>query len=104
MSESLILASNAPLSGDAPTGSQEPAAAQAQILVIDDDPQNLRLLSHTLSEAGYKVAVAPSAEVALRHLERQTPDLILCDIVMPGWTATKSAAGSGPSRPGRIFP
>lgn len=54
------------------------------ILIIDDDPQNLKLLSFTLSEAGYRVALANGGQVALDVLQRRRPDLILCDVVMPG--------------------
>ena len=56
---------------------------QPLILIIDDDPQNLKLLNFTLSEAGYRVALANGGLVALEALQRRKPDLILCDIVMP---------------------
>jgi two-component system sensor histidine kinase/response regulator len=54
------------------------------LLIIDDQPQNLHMLSSTLRGHGYKVAAANSGESALHILERLQPDLILCDIVMPG--------------------
>lgn len=53
------------------------------ILVIDDQAQNLQILSTTLRAAGYQVAAANSGFTALRILEKRLPDLILCDIMMP---------------------
>lgn len=53
------------------------------ILIVDDLPQNLQLLHTTLRSAGYKVAVANTAAVALGFLERSQPDLILLDVMMP---------------------
>lgn len=53
------------------------------ILIVDDDPQNLRLLNLALSEAGYGVAVATGGEIAFKALEKRRPDLILCDVIMP---------------------
>ncbi len=53
------------------------------IVVVDDTPENLRLLSDMLSEEGYRVRVAPSAERALATIQKERPDLILLDIVMP---------------------
>lgn len=54
------------------------------ILVVDDAPANLNLLSDALEQAGYRIQAAPSGEVALRIVQRARPDLILLDIVMPG--------------------
>lgn len=54
------------------------------LLIIDDQPQNLHILSGILRSHGYQVAAANSGESALRILERLQPDLILCDIIMPG--------------------
>jgi len=53
------------------------------ILVIDDQAQNLLILSTTLRNAGYQVAAANSGEKALKILKKLKPDLILCDVVMP---------------------
>ncbi|GAB6041879.1 response regulator [Endothiovibrio diazotrophicus] len=60
------------------------ASSRAHILIVDDQPANLRLLSDLLREAGHKVHAAPSGELALRWLEGRLPDLILLDIRMPG--------------------
>ncbi|MBF0258117.1 MAG: diguanylate cyclase [Desulfamplus sp.] len=53
------------------------------ILVVDDNPQNLRLLIAILSRHGYKVRPAPSGEIALKSAFSTLPELILLDIMMP---------------------
>jgi signal transduction histidine kinase len=54
------------------------------ILIVDDTPTNLDILSEALSDAGYDVAIATSGERALQQLQRRSPDLILLDVMMPG--------------------
>jgi signal transduction histidine kinase len=53
------------------------------IIVVDDTPANLRLLTEMLKEKGYRVRPAPSGELALRAAQAAPPDLILLDITMP---------------------
>ena len=55
----------------------------AEILIVDDSPANLRLLSSLLMQHGYNVRKAISGQAALRAAEAVIPDLILLDIVMP---------------------
>jgi len=54
------------------------------ILIVDDTPANLRLLSDMLSEHGYSVRLAPSGKLALMSAQAVPPDLVLLDIMMPG--------------------
>ena len=54
------------------------------ILVVDDLPQNVRLLEAVLSPKGFRVATASSGEEALDVLSQAHPDLVLLDILMPG--------------------
>lgn len=56
------------------------------ILIVDDNPGNLRLTERVLATAGYQTQVAIDAEQALRGLrsEAPRPDLILMDIQLPG--------------------
>ena len=54
------------------------------ILIVDDTPTNLDVISEALNDAGYTVAIATSGERALKQLERRSPDLILLDVMMPG--------------------
>jgi sigma-B regulation protein RsbU (phosphoserine phosphatase) len=55
----------------------------ASILIVDDMPNNLRLLSQMLSEHGYRVRAVTSGQRALQAVRAATPDLILLDIRMP---------------------
>jgi adenylate cyclase len=60
-------------------------ADQPTILIVDDQPQNLRLLDAVLQPRGYRTLSAESGEEALELLLReQPPDLVLLDILMPG--------------------
>lgn len=56
---------------------------KGNILIIDDTPNNLRLLSSMLEEKGYEVRCANSGELALKTIKIEPPDLILLDINMP---------------------
>ncbi len=56
---------------------------QGKILIVDDTPDNLRLLSTTLTEQGYDVRCAINGKLALMTIKNELPDLILLDIKMP---------------------
>ena len=53
------------------------------ILIVDDDPNNLKMLFRNLQSANYKVLIAESGPIALRQLRSMTPDIILLDVIMP---------------------
>lgn len=55
-----------------------------KILVVDDVPDNLKLLEADLEDFGYEVATAMDGNQALQVFERTHPDLVLLDIRMPG--------------------
>lgn len=55
-----------------------------KILVVDDTPANLEVITETLSSVGYTVATAIDGERALNRLKTYVPDLILLDVQMPG--------------------
>ncbi len=57
---------------------------KADILVVDDNPANLGLLASMLQDEGYDVRAALSGTLALGALEGDLPDLVLCDVNMPG--------------------
>jgi CheY-like chemotaxis protein len=57
--------------------------AGLRILVVDDEPETLELVSLTLRSAGAEVLEASGAEVALEHLS-ESPDVVLSDLQMPG--------------------
>jgi PAS domain S-box-containing protein len=54
------------------------------ILIVDDQPTNLKMLFSFLLQSGYKVLVAKTGESALQKLQNIAPDLILLDVMMPG--------------------
>ncbi|MHC5765760.1 MAG: response regulator, partial [Nostoc sp.] len=56
---------------------------KADILVIDDTPENLNLLSAMLTEQGYKVRSVTKGSTGLRGANAVPPDLILLDVNMP---------------------
>ncbi len=53
------------------------------VIVVDDTPANLQLLTGMLKERGYKVRPVPSGKLALQAAKNEPPDLILLDIMMP---------------------
>ncbi len=57
---------------------------EADVVIVDDNPNNLRLLGNILEADGLKVRPAPNGEMALRSIGIRPPDLILLDIRMPG--------------------
>jgi sigma-B regulation protein RsbU (phosphoserine phosphatase) len=58
-------------------------STKGDILVVDDTPANLRLLSRMLNEQGYQVRPVLDGQLALAAARAKTPDLILLDIRMP---------------------
>src|SRR5512134_595159 len=59
-------------------------SALPRILVVDDTPQNVKLLADILTAKGFVPVTAASGEEALAKLAAETPDLVLLDIMMPG--------------------
>ncbi len=55
-----------------------------RVLVVDDDPRLLHIVAMYLGIEGYDVAIAGDGEAALTEIEKQRPDLIILDIMMPG--------------------
>lgn len=78
------------------TGSQP---ARLRILVIDDEDANLLFLEKALSRKGHQVILAHTGEEALALYERTQPDLVLMDVMLPGWdgfeTTRRIRAGGG---------
>ena len=70
----------------------------ARILVVDDVPENVRLLEAVLAPRGYDVVSATDGGAALELAESAKPDLVLLDVMMPSPTATPSAGGSASAR------
>src|SRR5574341_2562067 len=55
-----------------------------RILLIDDDPTLLDLLSQYLANAGYQVFAAPNGSIGLKLAYNEHPDLVLLDVMLPG--------------------
>lgn len=60
------------------------AEITGSILITDDNPRNLQLISTLLKDRGYKLFITTSGENAIRFLADNIPDIILLDIMMPG--------------------
>src|ERR1700733_12958779 len=59
-------------------------AQGASILVVDDDPEIVTMLSTRLGKRGYKVSTASDGHSAIELAKRDKPDLVLLDVMMPG--------------------
>jgi CheY-like chemotaxis protein len=75
----------------------------ARVLIVEDNEQNMELVSFLLEEAGWVVATATSAEQARRELARDTPDVLLLDMDLRGLDGLSLVAemrrGAGPRFP-----
>jgi len=58
--------------------------SQAKILVVDDEPDILEMLSRSLRDEEYRVLVADNGEGALAKVRQERPEVVLLDIRMPG--------------------
>ena len=68
------------------------------ILIVDDEPTNVDMLSQELEEEGYNLLTAYDGEEALIKVQEYQPDLVLLDIMMPnvdGFTVCRILKGSG---------
>jgi len=66
-----------------------PSLIGASILVVDDNEDFLELLSTTLQMCGARTLAAVSVAQARAALEAVTPDLVICDLVLPDGTGTE---------------
>jgi two-component system, cell cycle response regulator DivK len=61
-----------------------------RILVVEDNPLNLKLVRDVLQFAGYDVVEAHSGEEGIRAAEKEPPDLVLMDLQLPGIDGTET--------------
>ena len=66
-----------------------------RILLVDDEPLILKGLKYTLEQEGYETESAMDGEEALAMFEAGGIDLILLDVMLPSWTESPYASGSG---------
>ncbi|PIE32168.1 hypothetical protein CSA56_16295 [candidate division KSB3 bacterium] len=66
------------------TSLMKPASGKHTVLIVDDNPANLGMLTSYLKECGYKTPIARNGEIAITRAEINQPDIILLDVVMPG--------------------
>jgi two-component system, cell cycle response regulator DivK len=64
----------------------------ATILIVEDNPANMKLAVFVLKNAGYAVLSAPDAEIGLTLAREAHPDLILMDIQLPGMDGLSATA------------
>lgn len=67
-------------------------SAQARVMIVDDEPENLRLLERILNKAGHKALVFRSGESALKAADISPPDIVLLDIDMPSMNGFQACA------------
>jgi DNA-binding response OmpR family regulator len=59
------------------------SSKKSTILVIDDDIRMLRMMKRMLELEGFQVTIANSGDMALKSFEKESPDLVILDIMMP---------------------
>lgn len=57
--------------------------SQPVVLVVDDNPSNIKVLGYMLMKEGYRIVIAQSGMEALKYVDLNLPDLFLLDIIMP---------------------
>ena len=83
----------------------------ARILVVEDNPDNMKLFRAILTMRGHEVTALPSGDGLLEALAANRPDLVLMDIQLPGMDGitamTRDSTSTSPSRstspPSRIW-
>lgn len=83
-------------------GNSLPPPSQITVLVVDDEPSNLDVISRFLKLEGYRVQTAVDGEQALEMIAAQAPDLVLLDLILPrldGYEVCRRLKSS----PGTVF-
>lgn len=55
-----------------------------RILVVEDDPNTVRLISYTLEQEGYEVLTASNGIEGLKKAQEEEPELLVLDVMLPG--------------------
>jgi DNA-binding response OmpR family regulator len=70
----------------------EHANVSAKILIVDDEPNVLRMVSYTLQAEGYEVVTAQNGAEAISKAQTESPDLILLDVMLPDMSGVEVCA------------
>jgi DNA-binding response OmpR family regulator len=70
----------------------------AKVLVVDDDPTVSDVVRRYLERDGHQVVLVADGRAALAAVADARPDLVVLDLMLPGPTGWRSAAGWGPGR------
>src|SRR3982750_4793306 len=93
-----------PVAEPATAAEEGPAAHAAPapllVLVIDDDPDVRAFIADSLEEQGYEVRQASSGRKGIAEIEREEPDLVVLDFIMPGLSGADVARKIRGKRPG----
>lgn len=77
-----------------------------RVLIVDDEPDVLKMLKMVLELEGYETLLASDGETALRRIEAEEPDLVLLDIMMPvldGWGVLEKLRGASLRKVPRVI-
>ena len=72
-----------------------------RILLVDDEPNLVASLRYNLRQSGFRIHACASAEEGIEHLAEHPVDLVLLDVMLPGWTDSRPAGKSAIYRPCR---
>jgi two-component system phosphate regulon response regulator PhoB len=75
-----------------------------RVLIVDDDPDIVRLVSYNLTHAGYEVQTASTGRKALELVQKQPPDLIILDLMLPELDGTEVCRTLRQQIPSRRIP
>src|ERR1043166_1318875 len=62
---------------------QQPATAKRRVLLVDDDPEIIDAIRYALESKGYQIFIARDGNQGLAMAEREDPDLVILDMMMP---------------------
>jgi cyclic di-GMP phosphodiesterase len=82
----------------------DPVRPAGKILVVDDEPANVELLRILLVREGYAVVTASDGQQALEMVEREQPDLVLTDVLMPKFTGFEVCSRIKQNKATRLTP
>jgi len=83
--------SDLPRSDPAPSGAAAARRTKRRVLVVDDEKDLVDLISYNLARGGYEVLTAYDGKDALETAQREVPDLVVLDLMLPGLDGTEVA-------------